>query len=108
MRLLLVKTGSDLLIGYDSDRLSQPAVSAIMSVINPMRVELIQQVIPAKINGASPQIVKGFNLVPLPCGEIFMASVEWHGYVTDAAMTQTYEKVLAAVKKGRADELKFQ
>jgi hypothetical protein len=98
MKLLLVRTPADFLVG-ESSALFSDGVN-IASLKNPMLLRYVQRVIPPKLQGQQPQQVTAFEFVPLSCGEIRVFDVTYFGEIKNHdPVYVTYYKVLEAQKK---------
>jgi hypothetical protein len=66
----------------------------------------VQMQNPSKLHGQKPQMVLGFHLNPIPCGEIFIHDVSYAGVINpNDAVYVTYYKILQAVQEQRESPL---
>lgn len=105
MQLVLVKSGTDLLVGEYRGRLlgDEPPDAPLH---NPMSYQAVQMVQASAIDPRKRQPVAGFRLVPLPCREISLSRVDYIGEIKKTDPTYvTYYKILEEVKKNEASPL---
>lgn len=103
MKLVLVKCGGMVVVGEIEDRSSVAVRDGLRS---PMVLQFVKMPQPARIHGKAPQIVTGFEFVTIPCGEIFLNSVDYWGEVKKHdPVYVTYYKVLEVQKQQEADPL---
>jgi hypothetical protein len=66
----------------------------------------VQMPNPSKLHGQKPQMVLGFHLNPIPCGEIFIHDVSYAGVISShEPVYVTYYKILQAVQEQRESPL---
>lgn len=104
MKLLWVKTGTDILVGEVPDR----SIGIPPALDNPMAMQYVNMPQPSKViaNGKQPDMVTGFRFVVIPCSQIRVDRVDYCGEVKKHdPVFVTYYKVLEAQKKQDDDPL---
>lgn len=99
MKLLLIKSGVDLLVGEYRGLLSG-GIPANAPLENPMTHQSVTLMQASAVDPRKHQQVAGFRLVPLPCREIVIGRVDYIGEIKKTDPTYvTYYKILEEVKK---------
>lgn len=103
MKLVWVKSGTDILVGELDDRLSvgEPVGEHIMMELqNPMTLQYVNVSQPSALHQKQPVMVAGFRFVTIPCGAIAGSRVDWCGEIKNHdPVYVTYYKVLESVKE---------
>lgn len=104
MKLILVRTSSEMLIGKSTRLYSELIDNRTLEI--PMAVIQQQITQPSKINGGAPQILTGFRLVPIPCRKIFLSDISYWGEVdSHDSIAEMYTKIEEAMKEAQKSPL---
>ena len=103
MSLIWIRTPAEIIVGEVGDLSS---VIKLEKVQNPMILTHVQMKNPSPLHGQKPQMVLGFHLNPIPCGEIIVKEVSYAGAVnTNDPVYTTYYKILEAVREQQQSPL---
>lgn len=101
MKLIWVRTAQEILIGEVGDRLSVIDLisgARVFQLKNPMILSYANVPAPAVIHGKKPEMMIGFKLLPIPCGEISVKDVSYAGEINvQDPVTVTYLKIREAI-----------